>query len=271
MRVLSWASWLFAVYIGVTSATSDASGVVEVDIVFPRNDTYAPSPWMPIVFGIQNTKLAPLLDIEISFNIWNLTNGSATDEEGNFNKGGFHSSHDDPRWVNMSSADPYLSYRHYDQFNTEGSWLLVWTVYWSNCTDHSPSSGKRGFVNAQTSNIAFTTKKSAQGIDLVTATNNKDCSEDRGMTFNIADTYEAHTGSETCAAMANSTVTPSPCRVKIDDAAASSISESLTERLCTRPNPEISCPAKESAAQRLLVGCVACLMATFGVLGYMLL
>jgi hypothetical protein len=52
MRVFSWARWLSAVYIGVASATSDALGVVEVDIVFPRNDTYATSLWMPIVFGI---------------------------------------------------------------------------------------------------------------------------------------------------------------------------------------------------------------------------
>jgi hypothetical protein len=32
---------------------------VEVDLIFPRNDTYAPSALFPIVFAFQNAALAP--------------------------------------------------------------------------------------------------------------------------------------------------------------------------------------------------------------------
>jgi len=60
------------------------------------------------------------------------------------------------------------------------------------------------------------------------------------------------------------TVTPNSCRVKVDSAAASNISASLSEKLCPRRNPPINYPSDESAAQKLLVGGVACLMAVSG-------
>lgn len=40
---------------------------VEVDLIFPRNDTYGPSVLFPIVFAIQNIALAPSLDPSIDF------------------------------------------------------------------------------------------------------------------------------------------------------------------------------------------------------------
>lgn len=61
------------------AATRDISGVVEVDLLFPRNDTCAPAPHVPIVFAIQNTELAPLLNLWIGFEVYNMTNGSILD------------------------------------------------------------------------------------------------------------------------------------------------------------------------------------------------
>jgi hypothetical protein len=263
MHVLSWASWLFVVCVGSAgAATSNSSGVVEVDLVFPRNDTYAPTPYMPIIFGIQNTEFPPLQNLGIEIHIWNKTNGTIIDE-GSF--GDFYSSRD---WANMSDTDPFLIYHHYDKLNTEGIWRLVWTLSWTDCIDaHS----KKTLSRSQSSAITFSTKKSAQDIDLVTATKDNNCSQDQGIAFNITNTHEAPAGDESCTTVANSTVIPNPCRVKIDSAAASSISASLTEDLCSRLDPPISCPSDESAAQRMPVGSVACLMAAFGMLGYILM
>src|SRR5207244_4320386 len=43
------------------AAQAAVPGVVEVDLIFPRNDTYAPLPGMPIVFAIQNPQLVASL------------------------------------------------------------------------------------------------------------------------------------------------------------------------------------------------------------------
>jgi hypothetical protein len=122
----------------------------------------------------------------------------------------------------------------------------------------------------QSSAITFTTRKSAQGIDLVTATKDQNYSEDQGIAFKIMDTEKASGSGERCAAVANYTVTPNPCRVKIDSAAASNTSASSPEQLCSCRNPPIDCPSDESAAQQLLVEGMACLMAVFGALSYLL-
>ncbi len=249
----------------VNAAASDSSGVVEVDLVFPRNDTYAPTPYVPIVFGFQNTELAPLLNLSIELRVWNITNGSRVDQ------GSFGDNYDDLRWTNTSSTDPLLIYRHYDQLNTEGIWRLVWTLTWSNCTLEPYWTGTNLTGYMQSSGITFTTRKSAQDIDLVTATEDQNCTEDQGIAFKIMNTEEAFDGGGRCAAVANYTVTPNPCRVKIDSAAASNISASLPEQLCSRRYPPIDCPSDKSAAQRLLVGGITFLMAAFGALSYILM
>jgi hypothetical protein len=265
----------------VDAATSDTSGVVEVDLVFPRNDTYAPGPYVPIVFAVQNPKLAALLELEIDFQVLNATNGSIVDQ-GSF---GDYWKTEDFNSTNTSSSSPELLYRHYEKLNTEGKWILLWTVYWRNCTDGSRERETDLNYNTQNLPIIFTTKKSAQEIDLVDVTKDDNCSLNQGMAFNITGTKEV-TGppdiGEQCAVLGNTTVTPTPCAVKIDSTAASSMSAALTASLCSDqyqmlveagriPEPQVSCPTDESAAQQLLVGGMTCLMVGIGALSYLLL
>lgn len=275
MRAFTLAKWLLIANVGpVKSATQNkTSGVVEVDLVFPRNETYAPTPLFPIVFAFQNSELASLLNAHISFEVWNWNNMSDTVVSTSY----------DLRWANFSSRDPYFEYRGFSRFNTEGNWMLTWTVSHSSCTEDSfPSLGGDGIIgNVSTSSILFTTKKSAQEVDLVAATNNeKTCSEDLGLAINITDTVKVPAkvdwdGGETCAVVASSpTPTPDPCQVKIDSAVASSISSSMTSRVCTGTDPPVSCPSEdedeESSAQKLAVGGLTCLAAAIGGLGYIM-
>jgi hypothetical protein len=46
---------------------------VEVDLIFPRNNTYAPSALVPFVFTFQNAALAPSLDPGFDLELWDLT------------------------------------------------------------------------------------------------------------------------------------------------------------------------------------------------------
>jgi hypothetical protein len=66
---ISWASWLLTVCMG---SIINASSVLEVELVFPRNKPYAPTEWFPVVFAFQNPERAKYLNHDISYNIWNL-------------------------------------------------------------------------------------------------------------------------------------------------------------------------------------------------------
>jgi hypothetical protein len=266
MRILFWTAWALGVCSGaVNAAASKTSGVVEVDLVFPRNETYAPTSILPIVFGFQNSELAPFLGLQLSFTVWRWDNLSDFPVTSSY----------DLRWANFSSNDPYFEYRHFTKFDREGTWKLTWTVGWANCTEDSlAKQGKdRVEFHSSTTSTVFTTKNSAQEVDLSTATKNEDCSTDMGFAFNVTNTHKVPTGiewagGETCVAVAPSLPTPNPCQVKIDSAAAASMSASITERRCKGTDPPADCPSDESAAQKLLVGGVACLMAVVGALGY---
>lgn len=62
-------SWMLATCLGPMMV--HASGVLETDLLFPHNKTYAPTEWVPVVFRVQNPELAPLVDLDISFTIQN--------------------------------------------------------------------------------------------------------------------------------------------------------------------------------------------------------
>lgn len=269
-RLTSLACWFLVAYVGaVGAAASNSSAIVEVDLTFPRNETYAPSPLLPVVFAFQNAKLASSLNARILFDIWDYNNRSESSVSATYSL----------RWANFSSSDPYFEYRGFSyKFNTEGIWMLTWRLGWDSCTEESLDlvGNHRLVANYSGDTIIFTTKKSSQEVDLVAVSNNQTCSESAGVTVNITNTLKVPAwvdwdGGETCAVVASSTSTPDPCRVKIDAVAASSISSSITSRACLATDPPVACPADdENAAQRVAVVSVACLAAGFGVLGYIL-
>lgn len=259
----------------VAAAEKPTSGVVEVDLVFPRNQTYAPKSSFPVVWAFQNPELVPALNPLVRFDIWNLDdlmNGTV-----------LSTTRDMIRWANFSSRDPYLDYEFYSRLNTEGHWLLKWEVYWESYYTEDPQGiDKQIEKHIMKRSITFTTSNSAPEIDLVAATDNKDCSEDLGVTVNVTETaeilfFENWSGGHSFPKVASSTPTPEPCRVKLDSTTTSSMAASLTAQACNsgniRPVPDdIDCPPEDkSAAHQLAVGAVACLAAAIGAMGYMMM
>ncbi|THC87758.1 hypothetical protein EYZ11_012793 [Aspergillus tanneri] len=58
----------FSLLVGVAvglGAIVGASGVLEVDLVFPRNETYAPTDYFPVVFALQNAERARYLKSQL--------------------------------------------------------------------------------------------------------------------------------------------------------------------------------------------------------------
>lgn len=107
-------------------ATANA-GIFEVDLLFPRNETYAPQALMPIVFALQNSTLAGPLAAFITWELWEGNNrtssGSITDGGLGLNLGKLSSSH--PRFITrFPSTLPY----------PDGSWTLARDLQVHNCT-----------------------------------------------------------------------------------------------------------------------------------------
>jgi hypothetical protein len=266
-----------------------SSGVLEVDLIFPRNETYAPTPNLPIIFAFQNSHLAPFLDplIYITAGLVQNLNGStppwappaSIDLE-------------QLQWANFTNNDTYFAYPTYNRnkfiFATEGIWEITWTFTWAVCTEDSLAN-YTFMRNGSQHTTLLTIREGAQEVDLVSGTTDKSCSRQDGVVVNITNTLhipssahrEGHTDkwegqgdmcASTASSVPSSVPTSDPCRVSISPAAAASISCSITfgssATNFSTTTSSLTCPEdKKSAAGSLTVGSLAAL---FGVLSYLL-
>jgi hypothetical protein len=111
--------WILVASIGaVYGTTNKSSGVVKVDLVFSRNETYAPTDLLPLVFGFQNTELVPFLGLTLHYEIWDWNNFSET----------IDSRIVELRWANYSSSDAFFEATYTTRLEREGTWMLKWTL-----------------------------------------------------------------------------------------------------------------------------------------------
>jgi hypothetical protein len=260
---------LILAFLGAVHATS---GILEVDLIFPRNETYAPTSDFPFIIGFKNSELAPLLNPRVSLNIYNM---NALNESGVL-------SYYDLKSANWSSNDPYYEIKAFHQFkfNEEGSWLVKWGMECSSCTENTTimPAGNHLFNYDISRYVMFTTKNSAQEVDLLAATTDRNCSENEGIAISVATTVPIPEGvswdqGSICASVASTTPAPTPCRVKFDSDAASSMSSVLSSMVC-RKTSYIGDPCSpehdtKNAAQGLAVGAAVGFAAAFGALSYM--
>jgi hypothetical protein len=201
-------------------AASDTSGVLEVDLVFPRNETYASSAQMPIVFAIQNPHLAAPLNMNVSYFIVPYRDYMNAELSPLFLSS-----------TNSSDSDPYFLYNKTDSASTEGTWELFWSVDYGYCKG---SSGEPLFYtnNSTISSVVFTTKNGAAKPDLAAATKNGTCATGVAA-WNVTGELDAEASakwsSDKCAVISKKSpwATVDPCAVKFDSATASKISAAL--------------------------------------------
>ncbi|KAK0623974.1 hypothetical protein B0T14DRAFT_536659 [Immersiella caudata] len=236
-----------------------APGILEIDLIFPRNETYAPMKLFPIMFAVKNAALAKQLSIGINLFI---RNGTA-----------FDSSH--------------TMFTNILRLEVEGCYNLFATPTWVSC--NSSSGPAQPMVNSTNFNHFFTIKKGAPELDLVAATSDetacstqaapqprvdsivtdqsRDYPADEGPAF--PDKYLAGT----CAVLDTSSPTPTaePYRVKMDSAATASISAVVRDLLCRGLKPPADCPKPNDAARPLAVVLAAGLGVVVGAAGFLLL
>jgi hypothetical protein len=221
-----------------TINAASSPGTFEIDLIFPRNGTWAPADAMPIVFAVQRPDLAPSFAIGIVS--WLLLQAGAPGRrEGSFYMPDFDGSDDKPYFIPRIISD---------MGGIEDSWSLYWSFYTTNCTASSTNSSRSAYAdpNSYTGKqykvvSEFKTSKSAPSANWTALTSAQNCAGSDGVAFPVDDILQTARGShwpgfdDSCAVF-NSTTTPNPCAVRIDAAAASSVSASLTHQVCVDVN-----------------------------------
>jgi hypothetical protein len=242
-------------------AVARAAGVLDIGLAFPRaNETYERTDDFPIVFALQNSKLAEHLKPSIWFQILNVTGDIETlvDSTHEFN------------WTSASENDPYFLWSHL-RVEGEGRLRLLWQPRWSACVE---SRDEVEVVRNRTDDnflVEFEIKAGGEKADLVAATggDSENCPNE-GVGIDVTDkTLEAPVGSsgrETCAVLGSSSSTPTsnPCRVKIDKAAVESMQAADLKEKGRGLNPPEECPKDGLAHPRLTAAGVASLAAVLG-------
>lgn len=269
------ARWLLSAYLVGLQTTVNAaeSDIFEVDLLFPRNDSYAPTPYAPIVFAIQNPGAGQYIVPDIRYEIWNASDNYISNGEPYYSMtyGGMRG-----LWSNLSASDPHFLPFMTPHLSKPGTWLLNFTVLYYHCDLEDVNNGSKKIGGP----VRFTVEEGAQPIDLVNITaNDETCSANMGVAINVTDEIrdvDFDYGGNKCAVVGSATVTPDPCKVKVDATVAESISASWTAEVCKYPadkraDSSVECPQKKSGGETLAVAGMAGLAAAVGALGFLLL
>lgn len=267
-------SWMLATCLGAMLV--HASGVLETDLLFPLNKTYAPTDWFPVVFAFQNPKLAPLVDLDISVTLRNADNMGdvifwPTDMT-------------DIDWTNKTSDDPYFFYTYFSGFRTPGRWRVAWNVHWKSCNEFalfntSMLPRAEMITNSTGWSTWFTIEDGGAPADIVADTARDSCPDEFAVPISVTDhTIRVPAGEEwsngdMCAVVDPSPTpspSPDPCRIDISEQVVESMEASLQARLCGSSSPPDDCPAKENAAQGLAIVGLSCFLAALGAVGFLL-
>ncbi|KAI1122148.1 hypothetical protein F5Y10DRAFT_254732 [Nemania abortiva] len=253
---------LFSLLAAVAANAPQYPTTLEVDIVFPRNDTYAPVEAFPLVIAIQNNSLSQFLkfDMTMLWAIFHADNQTEWVELGSFQANPPTS--DDPRY--LVSATAKLN-------NTEGRFRMNWRVGMSNCSITNVNASGTSTVDSHyieyTTNTYFTLQNAAQPPDLVAATSSDTCASIEALVLNITGATPlpgvppipglSPMEQLQCPVFGNATTSPTPCSVQLNQSQAASISASATAVACDEwptddPGYKAACEGEpESAAPGL--------------------
>ncbi len=222
-------------------SASVQAAIVEVDLVFPRNDTYRPGP-VPILFAIQNSALAVPLTLDVTWQVWDAVPVVPFEDGGNLTlvASGSHNLLCDQ----VGQSDPFFTTASaFTGFTTDrdGEWVILWSVHSHNCSVTENVTQISYLYHPQY--LFFTTKKGAQQPDVLQ--NTSACASSPGVTFNVTDTLpiaaNLNYGRSSCNVLAPS---PPPaanvCAIAMGPAVAAA---------ATKLTPDYSCESATSTAK----------------------
>ncbi|KAN0108809.1 hypothetical protein V8E51_008551 [Hyaloscypha variabilis] len=214
---------------------------VEVDLIFPRNDTYGPTALFPFVFAFQNALLAPSLDPGFDISLREITSPNTTGYGLALDVSATNFSRSDPLYVYTSITSlPAAAYR------------LEWSFGASNCSDQGTFTLGGGF---REQSVEFTIQAGAPLPDLVSTATSPECANISHFAFNLTGTLNVpipaqDDNRDTCAVLSDTQplVPGNPCAVQVSNVTASSIEAALTATACAAVSPVVSCPKTNAAS-----------------------
>ncbi len=261
--------------LAATSANVSLPAIVEFDLVFPRNETYALSPTFPFIFAIQNAELVSYMgssgpNVQVRVRREDDYSATISNFEPRLN---YSKSNDDTKSGSENSV--YFVYEDMrSAILSNGTWVIAWDVTMPNCSrDPDGSSKIRGGVtgNLQPRYTTFTISPDGKQPDFETPKDQGgECfhlqDEDRmSAGFNITDilslegeygkTRNFFSGIDNCLVTDNDPSLPktNPCGAKVDSDSASTMSGALLATACSQIIPLVSCPPKNAAPRALPV------------------
>ncbi|KAK4442811.1 hypothetical protein QBC34DRAFT_418136 [Podospora aff. communis PSN243] len=267
------------------AATVAAGGGVEISLVFPRNETYAPTDNFPIIFAVRNAALARNIDFSFYVRGRNRSGFTGAEPPGSGVSGAVY---DD---ANITS-DPHLIYQHMG-LQAEGLYSLYGFIRWAGCNS-SDGPVEPTWHDLDIDHF-FTIDRSAPELDLVAATADEaacsvQAAPQPGVVINVTDQIRDHPPYEiprlgynqtnpagTCAVLAalSPTLTAQPCRVKLDSATTASMAAVLHDKQCRSFDPPADCPddrpvKPNGAVQPLAVALAVCFWTALGAAAFLL-
>ncbi|KAK3897549.1 hypothetical protein C8A05DRAFT_19712 [Staphylotrichum tortipilum] len=217
------------------------AAVVEIDLIFPRNDTYAPGPFMPVVFAIQNSAMASSLDLAIVWNIFRLA-----DPGGDGGVNGVI----DLKHANLTRADPFFTTDYALRLNgTEAGWGIRFGLSFANCSKSAGPWSAKVTPNSENRLLLFSTKPGAPGPKFVQGPGT--CVNSTGVAINVAETLSlpltaVNNGHDSCLVLASPPIVDAnPCAVTVNETTAATILGSFCG-----PDTATTClPASRAPAQ----------------------
>lgn len=224
--------------------------ITEINLVFPRNDTYAPVDLMPIVFAVQHPVPADYQGVQEYLGLdvkWSLAKLGDSDGLTDY---GFRN----VKWINYTESEAHFVVDYTNRLNdTEGLFAVTWSITTKNCSADPLVTDNFGFYVS--TNVTFTVKKGAAQPDFVAAAGPDTCDAMWGQAINVTGATPFTPMRDTCAILAKATPAPNPCALKVDEARASSLSAEITASACggLHSVKTEGCPLPESVATRSLV------------------
>ncbi|KAI0868462.1 hypothetical protein GGS24DRAFT_482284 [Hypoxylon argillaceum] len=256
---LFWAA-LFSLLSAVTArGPPQYPTTLEVDVVFPRNDTYAPVDAFPLVVAIQNNFLSQYLefDMAVLWAIFPADNQSLSIDSGSFSTS--PPTYDDQRY--LVSATTKLN-------STEGRFALYWVVGLNNCSIANNNTVIENHFTGYANETYFTLQSAAQPPDLVAATSPDTCASMAALVLDITGTTPVPgvspipgllpNGQRQCPIVRNATVSPAPCSVRLNQTQAASLSASATVTACDKwptdsPDYKAACESSQPKSEASLL------------------
>lgn len=217
--------------------------VVEVDLVFPRNDTYSTGS-IPLLFAVQNSALAVPLAMHIS---WIMS------DYGDDNRVVFGSR--SLLCDELGQTDPFLTHEYLNPDKTtaaEATWRLIWTVQSQNCSREGNATQISQILQQHA--VLFTTKKGAPQPDVLRGADA--CARSPAATFNVTDTLPIYAsrnmGRDSCNVLAPGPFpSPNPCAIAMGPVVVAAAANLTRQSFCESVGPakSTSTPLGNAAAR----------------------